>query len=69
MLTDDSGSDKTEPGTADGTESNLGTDGLSEKFGKSSVGSVADINSPAVILCFILLSSHQMYFSILYMLY
>ena len=38
MLTDDSGSDKSAPGAAGGAESDLGTDGLSENFGKSSVG-------------------------------
>ena len=36
MLTDDSGSDKTQPGETDGAESELGADGLSDKFGKSS---------------------------------
>lgn len=35
VSTDDSGSDKTGPGAADGAESELGTDGLSEKLGKS----------------------------------
>lgn len=38
MLTDDSGSDKSGPGAADAAESDLGSDGLSEKFGKSSAG-------------------------------
>ncbi len=35
MLTDDSGSDKPGPGAADGAESELGSDGLSEKFGEN----------------------------------
>lgn len=35
VLTDDSGSDKTGPGAAEGTEPELGNDGLSDKFGKS----------------------------------
>lgn len=39
MLTDDSsGSDKTGAVAADGAQSDLGADGLSEKFGKSSAG-------------------------------
>lgn len=34
VSTDDSGSAKTEPGVADGLESELGTDVLSEKLSK-----------------------------------
>lgn len=36
VLTDDSGSDKPGPVAADGAESELGTDGVSDKYGTSS---------------------------------
>lgn len=41
MLTDDLGSDKTGAGAAEGAQSDLGSDGLSEKFGKSSFGTLS----------------------------